>query len=415
MNAPKLQFKGFVDTWEPKKLSELITYIKGFAFKSEDYQKEGFRIIRVSDLLAESINENNERIFIDKRKSNDYEKYRIIPGDIIVTTVGSKPELTNSAVGRTIYYSSLDIDFLNQNLIKLSSNNNFNSYFIYQNTKTKRYMNHIENIQRGNANQSNITVKELLEYTIFAPTINEQNKLADFFRILDNKIQLQQEKIDLLKVQKKGYMQKIFNREIKFKDMDGREYPEWSKQKLGNLSERITRKNSDLVTTRPLTISAQHGLIDQVEFFNKTVASENLTGYYLLNKGEFAYNKSYSNGYPLGAIKRLDDYENGALSTLYICFTPKDNVNSDFLVHYFDSTQWYKEVSLICVEGARNHGLLNVSVSEFFDTLHYLPCLEEQLKIAKFLNCINQKIKLNEQTLKYLQEQKQAFMQQMFI
>jgi type I restriction enzyme, S subunit len=127
--------------------------------------------------------------------------------------------------------------------------------------------------------------------------------------------------------------------------------------------------------------------------FNKTVSSENLTGYYLLNKGEFAYNISYSNGYPLGAIKRLDNYEDGAFSTLYICFTPKDYVNSDFLVHYFDSTQWYKEVSLICVEGTRNHGSLIVSVSEFFNTLHYLPCLEEQLKIAKFFDCINQKIK----------------------
>jgi type I restriction enzyme, S subunit len=255
----------------------------------------------------------------------------------------------------------------------------------------------------------------LAKYTVTIPGIDEQEKISKYFINLNKKIRLHKEKIDLLKDQKKGYMQKIFSQEIRFKDRNGREYPDWSKQKLGNFSERVTRKNSDLVTKRPLTISAQHGLIDQVEFFNKTVASENLTGYYLLNKGEFAYNKSYSNGYPLGAIKRLDDHENGALSTLYICFKPKDNVISDFLVHYFDSTQWYKEVSLICVEGARNHGLLNVSVSEFFDTLHYLPCIEEQLKIAKFFDNINQKIKLYEQTLKNLQDQKQAFMQQMFI
>ena len=141
---------------------------------------------------------------------------------------------------------------------------------------------------------------------------------------------------------------------------------EWEKKHLSNMVERVVRKNKDNRTQRPLTISAQYGLVDQEEFFNKIVASKNLEGYYLLEKGEFAYNKSYSNWYPFGTIKRLDRYDNGAVSTLYICFNNKENYNSDYLVHYFESSKWHREVSMIAVEGARNHGLLNVSVPDFF-------------------------------------------------
>lgn len=84
---------------------------------------------------------------------------------------------------------------------------------------------------------------------------------------------------------------------------------DWNQNKLNSIVERVTRKNSNLESTLPLTISAQHGLVDQNTFFNKQVASRDVSNYYLLKKGEFAYNKSYSNGFPLGAIKRLDAYE----------------------------------------------------------------------------------------------------------
>ena len=95
---------------------------------------------------------------------------------------------------------------------------------------------------------------------------------------------------------------------------------DWEQRKLGDLVDRVTRKNQDLVSELPLTISAQYGLIDQNEFFDKRVASKDVSGYYLIENGEFAYNKSTSTDAPWGAIKRLDRYENGVLSTLYIVF-----------------------------------------------------------------------------------------------
>ena len=141
----------------------------------------------------------------------------------------------------------------------------------------------------------------------------------------------------------------------------------WEQRKLGEVAERVTRKNTEMISKLPLTISAQYGLIAQTEFFDKQIASKNISGYYLIKNGEFAYNKSYSNGYPWGAVKRLNNYDYGVLSTLYIVFKPT-NINSQFLVSYYDTNYWHNQVASIAVEGARNHGLLNISASEFFTT-----------------------------------------------
>ncbi|WP_243158412.1 restriction endonuclease subunit S [Clostridium perfringens] len=189
---------------------------------------------------------------------------------------------------------------------------------------------------------------------------------------------------------------------------------EWEKIHLSDRVERVVRKNKGNVTNRPLTISAQYGLVNQEEFFNKVVASKNLEGYYLLNNGEFAYNKSYSNGYPFGAIKRLDKYKNGAVSTLYICFKPKLNVDSDFLTQYFESSKWYREVSMVAVEGARNHGLLNIGVSDFFDTIHRFPSLQEQEKIANFLSKVDSIIEKQEKKVQYWNSYKKGMIQKIF-
>ena len=173
---------------------------------------------------------------------------------------------------------------------------------------------------------------------------------------------------------------------------------EWKKVKLGDLFERVTRKNTNLESDNVLTISAQYGLINQEEFFNKYVAGKNLKNYYLLKKGEFAYNKSYSAGYPMGATKMLEKYDEGVVSTLYICFRSKsDLVNNEYFKYYFESTQYYEELSKITQEGARNHGLLNINVDDFFDIQVILPPIKEQEKIMKILKNVEYLISMNKQ------------------
>ena len=174
------------------------------------------------------------------------------------------------------------------------------------------------------------------------------------------------------------------------------------------------RKNKNNETDLPLTISSKDGLVDQISFFNKTVASKDMSGYYLLMNGEYAYNKSYSVGYDFGSIKRLERYPMGALSTLYICFALKKH-NSDFIKTYFDSLKWYKEIYMISAEGARNHGLLNVPTDEFFDTYHYITENEsEQEKIAKLMELIEQRIKKQQALVENLKKYKRGLHDRIF-
>lgn len=223
---------------------------------------------------------------------------------------------------------------------------------------------------------TNLYFEKLKNIDVSFPSIREQEMIAAYFENIDNLITLHQRKSFL-------YFSRI---------------NDWEQRKLGEIVERVTRKNQDLVSELPLTISAQYGLIDQNEFFDKRVASKDVSGYYLIYNGEFAYNKSTSSDAPWGAIKRLDRYENGVLSTLYIVFRIKneDILNSDFLMNYYDTNNWHKDIQAIAAEGARNHGLLNIAPADFFETELMLPQdIEEQKNIGNYFKSLNNLITLH--------------------
>lgn len=173
---------------------------------------------------------------------------------------------------------------------------------------------------------------------------------------------------------------------------------DWRIVKFKDIFDRITKKNREN-NQNVLTISAKHGLISQEEFFNKVVASNDKRNYYILTTGDYAYNKSYSNGYPFGAFKKLTRYDKGIISPLYICFKPKENIVSEYYEHFFESRYFDKEINAIAQEGARNHGLLNISVSDFFNTKLPLPSIKEQKRIAGILSTWDRAIELKEKQL----------------
>ena len=247
------------------------------------------------------------------------------------------------------------------------------------------------------------------------PSRKEQEKIASFLGAIDKRLTELRRKHELLQTYKRGVMQKIFSQEVRFKGEIGSAFPDWEKKKMGEVFTRITRKNKEN-NLNVLTISAQYGLINQREFFNKSVAADDLTGYYLLKCGDFAYNKSYSNGYPMGAIKRLNLHEKGVVSTLYICFSTSDEVEARFYEKYFDGGFLNHELHKIAQEGARNHGLLNMSVVEFFrDITLDNPDTEEQEKIADFLTAIDQKIEAVARQVDRTEQFKKGLLQKMFV
>jgi type I restriction enzyme S subunit len=205
-----LRFEGFTDDWEQRKLGDMIDYVKGYAFKSETYQTSGTRIIRVSDLGLDKVKDEVDAIFVDEETAHIFEKYRIFPNDVIITTVGSKAEMKDSAVGRPIIMLDDKRELLNQNLVKITALQSFDSYFIYSSLLCSEYPFYISLIERGNANQANIAIADLWEYPVSVPSYEEQNKVGAFFTQIDMTITLHHRKLEKLKELKKSMIQKMF-------------------------------------------------------------------------------------------------------------------------------------------------------------------------------------------------------------
>ena len=242
----------------------------------------------------------------------------------------------------------------------------------------------------------------------------EQEQISSLFSVLNERIAKQRNLVESLKKYKRGVFEAVFSQKLRLVPTELQK--PWKQYKLSDFATRVTRKNGNQ-TDIPLTISAQYGLIDQRDFFSKMVASTDMSGYYLLQKGEFAYNRSTSNEYPFGSIKRLEFYPMGAVSTLYLCFAIKEEVvNSDLAKWYFESSQWYKGINNICAEGARNHGLLNVPTDGFFNTVHTLPSdPNEQLAVVDYLSNIQKKYEAAQRCLQAIENLRSGLLQQLFI
>lgn len=404
MAKPKLRFPEFTDEWEEKKLKEIAVFMGGGtpSTKIEKFWNGSIPWVSSSDILEGNIFTINKTRFIT-REAVEQSATKLIPQNsiLLVSRVG---------VGKlAVSYEELCTSQDFTNLIDIKENIIYIAY-----TLCHKMQKELLNTQGTSI--KGITSKEIKEYKIMIPSTVEQQKIADFLSFVDDIIQVQEEKICALEEQKKGIMQKLFNCEVRFKAEDGREYPEWEEVELGKITKRVTRKNKNNETNLPLTISSIDGMVDQSTYFNKIIASRDMSGYYLLKKGEFAYNKSYSVGYDYGSIKRLDRYDMGALSTLYICFALKNDVNSDYMVGYFDSLKWNKEIGMFCAEGARNHGLLNIAVNDFFKIKILMPVShEEQQKIADCLLAYDEAIQIKKDKLEVWKEIKKGLLQQMLV
>jgi len=242
------------------------------------------------------------------------------------------------------------------------------------------------------------------------PQFFEQQKIAHILTTWDAAITCTQKLLENSKQQKKALMQQLLTGRRRLPGFS----KNWQKIKLGKLFSRVTTRNSEKCTT-VVTISAQQGLIRQEDFFSKAVASSTLDNYFLIKNGEFAYNKSYSKGYPFGAIKRLNKYELGVVTSLYICFSLHDSSqgDKDFFEHFFEYGSLNSALEKIAHEGGRAHGLLNVKPEDFFAIHMTVPPLNEQKAIAEVLTAADALIAQYEARLDHLQMQKKALMQQL--
>ena len=402
--VPAIRFQGFADPWEQRKVGEVI----------EDYV-EKTTVQNQYPVLTSSQQQGivlQEDYFADRQvTTNDNVGYYVLPR------------------GYFTYRSRSDTDlfvFNRNNLINKGIISYYYPVFRPKNADSDfllRRLNHGIRSQLSMAAEG--TGQHVLAHSKFknmeflVPSVPEQKLIGAYFEKLDDLITLHQRKYDKLVAIKKSMLEKMFPREdSRFPEIRFAGFTDpWEQRKLSDIVDRVTRKNTNLESTLPLTISAQYGLVDQVTYFNNRVASQNISNYFLVKKGEFAYNKSSSDGYPFGAVKRLDLYDMGVISTLYIVFELKDpGVHSDFLACYYDTDNWHKQVSERAAEGARNHGLLNISADDFLDTSLLIPTdIQEQAKIGKFLKTLDTLVTLHQRKLEKLQAIKKSMLEKMFV
>ena len=273
---------------------------------------------------------------------------------------------------------------------------------------TKRGKDILEAASPGGAGRNRTLGQDrFLKSKIILPSSDEQRRIAEVITTQDKVIELKEKRLTEKERQKKYLMQQLLTGKKRLPGFDG----EWQNCRLHQIAKRIRRKNT-VGNENVLTISAQYGLINQSEFFNKEIASEDKSNYYLLSRHDFAYNKSYSSGYPYGAIKRLTRYDQGIVSPLYICFEiVGDNVSLEYMEQYFEAGLMNREIQAFAQEGARNHGLLNIAVDDFFNSKIVLPSIEEQRAIAAILTAADKEIELLRQNLEQEKQKKKALTQ----
>ena len=421
---PAIRFQGFTDDWEQRKLGECFEFMQNNTLSRAELQAVRGAAINVHygdvlikygeylNIALESMSYIPNKAVVDKLKGS-----LLADGDIIMADTAE-----DETVGKCSEIAGLQGQAALSGLhtIPLRPKEKFESGFLGYYMNSGAYHDQLLPLMQG-IKVTSISKSAVKDTEISYPLDkSEQAAIGRYFIQLDNLITLHQRKYDKIVQVKKSMLEKMFPKngsnvpEIRFEGFTDA----WEQRKLSEVSERVTRKNQDLESELPLTISAQYGLIDQNEFFDKRIASKDVSGYYLVKNGEFAYNKSTSTDAPWGAIKRLDRYEMGVLSTLYIVFRILDEqrTSSDYLVTYYDTNLWHKGVQTIAAEGARNHGLLNISADDFLETTLVLPQdVEEQQLIGSFMKELDNLITLHQRKLEKLKNIKKSMLEKMFV
>ena len=404
-----MRFPEFRGEWEETTLGKISEITKGSGISKDQLSEQGSPCILYGELYTKYKSEIIGEVY-SRTELGSSSLVKSKANDVIIPCSGETA--IDISTARCVPFNNILLGG-DLNIIRLK--NDDGGFFAYQLNGVRKT--DIARVTQG-VSVVHLYGENLKQITVYHPAIEEQKKITRLLSLLDERIATQNKIIEDLKLLRDAISDAMFctpKQSAPRKRIKGF-YSDWQKVHLKDICSRVSQKNTNGRCDLVLTIAAKYGLVSQLDFFNKSVASENLEGYYLLQKGDFAYNKSYSSEYTCGAVKRLERYEEGVLSPLYICFRPDPSkVNSDYLSYYFESTKWYREIMDISVEGARNHGLLNISVVDYFNTIHCIPNMDEQKCIANVIKAIMHKISSEQTILDCYIKQRIFLLRQMFI
>ena len=400
MNIPEVRFPEFTEEWEKQKLSNILEFEYGMNAAGKEFDGEN-KYIRITDI------EESSRKFLQTKlvspEGKVTEKYRVKFGDILFARTGASTGKTYKYIDNDgkIYFAGF--------LIRGRVDKKTSVDFIFYLTLNYKYKSWI-NVMSMRSGQPGINAKEYGSYEFRIPKIEEQQKIGDFFMLLDKRIEQQEQKIALLKDYKKGITQKIFSQKIRFKDDNGNDYPDWEEKILGDVIFRNSKKNKNQKYTLIQSISNKYGFVNQEDYFeDRRVGSLDVSNYYIIKKGYFAYNPSRIN---VGSLAYKNDNNISIISPLYVSFKGNEKyLNDKFLLSWLFSHQFIGKLGKL-FEGSVRNTLSYENLSTIgIDT----PCIAEQDKIALFLEVIDKNIENQELLINELKEQKQGVLGKMFV
>ncbi|MDF1510673.1 restriction endonuclease subunit S [Robertmurraya sp. DFI.2.37] len=245
--------------------------------------------------------------------------------------------------------------------------------------------------------------KEFGEIEVVIPqSVNEQKKIAEILSTWDKAIELKENLIEQKKEQKKGVIQKLLTGNVRVPGWKGKV----NEVRLIGLIKEIKEKNNENIVSKVLSVTNSRGFINQSEQFVRQVASENLTTYKIIRKGQFAYNPSRVN---VGSIDLLEQFDEGILSPMYVIFkTNEQRVFSNYLKQFFKSNLFLNQLEALLQGSVRQ----SLSFKGLEQVKLFIPDdLNEQKQISEILSLFDKQINLLQVELKEIQEQKKWLMQ----
>lgn len=399
MTIPELRFKAddgseFPD-WEGKKLGDNVKFINGRAYSQDELLSVGkYQVLRVGNLFT-----NDTYYYSDMELEPD--KY-IEDGDLIYAwsaTFGPRIYIGNKCI---YHYHIWKLKF-DENIVSKT----FLNYILERD---------VEKImsQRTGGTMVHITKSAMENRELFFPSLPEQKKIASFLSTIDDIITTTEAELTAWEERKKGVMQKIFNREVRFKADNGSEFPEWEEKKLGEITQKVVRKADDKSMADVRMISQGNGFILQSKKYSRENAGESLKKYTLLKKNEFAYNHGASKVKPYGVCYRLIESDEARVPYVYHTFRLK-NGNEDYWNYALNTSEMDKQLKKMVSSGVRMDGLLNINYETYMSVKVLIPSLPEQRKIAECLSSLDDAINQIKAELSAWKEFKKGLLQQMFV
>ena len=415
-NIPALRFPEFEGEWEVCKLGEIMNFkvTNSFSRENLNYEKGDVKNIHYGDIhtkfqtLFDITNESvpfvNEEISIGRISEDFYCK----EGDVIFADAS---EDIND-VGKSIEIKNLNGEKLLSGLHTLLARPIENKFMIGFNGYLFKSNNVRVQIQKESQGSKvlSINVGRISRVNLSFPSIPEQTKIATFLTAVDEKLQALKQKKTLLEHYKKGVMQKIFSQELRFKDDVENDYPDWEEKKLGEVLVKNSKKNKNQEFKLVQSVSNKRGFVNQDEYFeDRIIASKNLSNYYVIQKGDFAYNPSRID---VGSLAYKFDDKPSVISPLYISFKAnKDCLNDAFLLEWFSTQQFTRQMNSSFEGSVRN----TLSYESLRKIKMSFPCQEEQTKISNFLSAIDEKINHSQEQIVNTEVWKKGLLQQMFV